>query len=60
MRRWSAIQKATNAPGVMRPSLTSVAPYQKTMRTPTALIQPIIGPMEPRTRARVRFLSRYD
>ena len=31
-------------------------PYQKTTRTPTALIAPIIGPIEPRRRASARLL----
>ncbi len=54
----SASQKETKSPLVICCSSTSRPPYQKTMSTPTELMAPMSGPMEPRSLASARLFSR--
>ena len=61
--RPSACQNAKKSPFVIPPSSgprrTSVPPYHVKMRIDVALTAPIIGPIDPRSRASPRLASRY-
>jgi hypothetical protein len=60
--RPSASQKAKKSPFVRPPCSgpwrRSAPPYHMKIRMPAALTAPIIGPIEPRSRARPRLASR--